>query len=234
MNEVLTEWPSQHFYDGLLKAVAQVAHRRVEYPTPPTRLAHILDPEAPKVFWDLGHHNNTVYSQKEAYAVVDLITTLLACGVTAEEIGVVAPYRAQGRLIRNLLREYVPETAVRRQLITDTVERMQGQERDLIILSLTTSNPGFAANVAEFFFQPQRLNVAITRPRKKLIIVGSRFVLNAQPNSGPARDGRLVRQPAAKLRLHPLHPRRLAAGVGKRVVVAQLIPTTPLQGSRPN
>jgi DNA replication ATP-dependent helicase Dna2 len=93
---------------------------------------------------------------------------------------VVAPYRAQGRLIRNLLRDFVPDAAVRRQLVTDTVERMQGQERDLIILSLTTSNPGFAANIAEFFFQPQRLNVAITRPRKKLIIVGSRFVLNAQ------------------------------------------------------
>lgn len=112
--------------------------------------------------------------------MVDLITTLLACGFAAEEIGVVAPYRAQGRLIRNLLQQFVPETAVRRQIIVDTVERMQGQERDLIILSLTTSNPGFAANVGEFFFQPERLNVAITRPRKKLIIVGSRFILNTQ------------------------------------------------------
>lgn len=181
LNAELTRWPSQQFYGGLLTAVPQSAQRRMEYPTPPARLAHILNPAEPKVFWDLGHHNNTVYSQKEAYAVVDLITALLECGVAAAEIGVVAPYRAQGRLIRNLLREFVPETAVRRQLITDTVERMQGQERDLIILSLTTSNPGFAANVAEFFFQPQRLNVAITRPRKKLIIVGSRFVLNAQP-----------------------------------------------------
>ena len=132
------------------------------------------------MFWDLGHHNNTVYSQKEAYAVADLITALLACGFPAEEIGVVAPYRAQGRVIRNLLQKFVPETAVRRQIVVDTVERMQGQERDLIILSLTTSNPGFAANIAEFFFQPERLNVAITRPRKKLIIVGSRFILNTQ------------------------------------------------------
>ena len=181
LNAELTQWPSRHFYDGLLTAVPQVAHRRIHYLSPPTRLSQILNPDEPKVFWDLGHHNNTVYSPKEAYAVVDLITTLLACGVAAAEIGVVAPYRAQGRLIRNLLREYVPETAVRRQIITDTVERMQGQERDLIILSLTTSNPGFAANVADFFFQPQRLNVAITRPRTKLIIVGSRHVLNARP-----------------------------------------------------
>ena len=181
LNAELTAWPSQHFYEGQLTAAPHVAQRRLNYRQPPTRLANILAPDAPKIFWDMGHHNNTVYSQKEAYAVVDLITTLLECGLPAAEIGVVAPYRAQGRLIRNLLREYVPETAVRRDLVTDTVERMQGQERDVIILSLTTSNPGFAANVAEFFFQPQRLNVAVTRPRKKLIIVGSRFVLNAQP-----------------------------------------------------
>jgi len=181
LNEALTAWPSQQFYDGLLTAVPANARRQIDYPTPPARLRQILDPDEPKVFWDMAHHNNTVYSYREAYAVVDLITTLLACGVSAAEIGVVAPYRAQGRLIRNLLRQFVPEPAVRQQLITDTVERMQGQERDLINLSLTTSNAGFAANIADFFFQPERLNVAITRPRKKLIVVGSRYVLNAQP-----------------------------------------------------
>lgn len=188
MNEALTVWPSNQFYEGLLTAVPPIAQRRITYPTPPARLADILDADEPKVFWDLGHRNHTVYNEKEAQAVVALITTLLACGLPAEEIGVVAPYRAQGRLIRNLLRKYVPETAtstplsagVRQKLVVDTVERMQGQERDLIIISLTTSNPGFAARVAEFFFQPERLNVAITRPRSKLIIIGSRFVLNTE------------------------------------------------------
>ena len=180
LNEELTVWPSGQFYDFLLTAVPANAQRRIQYPTQPTRLTDILDPNACKVFWDLGHRNHTVYNEKEAQAVVALITTLLACGFPAEEIGVVAPYRAQGRLIRNLLRKFVPETAVRRKLVVDTVERMQGQERDLIIISLTTSNPGFAARVAEFFFQPERLNVAITRPRSKLIIIGSRFVLNTE------------------------------------------------------
>lgn len=180
LNESLTEWPSQKFYGGMLVPVPAVANRRPEYPIPPTRLTTILNPDEPKLFWDLAHQNSTIYSYKEAYAVVDLITTLLACGFPAGEIGVVAPYRAQGRLIRNLLRNYVPETAVRRRIITDTVERMQGQERELIILSLTTSHPGFATAVADFFFQPERLNVAVTRPRKKLIIVGSRHILATQ------------------------------------------------------
>lgn len=180
LNDALTRWPSRQFYDEMLVPAAAAANRRIVYPTPPGRLNDILDPDESKVFWDLAHHGNRTFSRKEAYAVVDLITALLECGFPAEEIGVVAPYRAQGRLIRNLLRKYVPETAVRRHIITDTVERMQGQERDLIILSLTTSNPSFASAIADFFFQPERLNVAVTRPRTKLIIVGSRYVLNAQ------------------------------------------------------
>ena len=181
LNGSLTAWPSLHFYEGALTAVSSAAQRRVNYPLAPARLQAILDPAEPKLFWDLGHYNNTTYSRKEAYAVTDLITTLLACGFPAAEIGVVVPYRAQARLIRNLLREVVPNTAVRTRIVIDTVERMQGQERDLIILSLTTSNPTFATLLADFFFQPERLNVAITRPRKKLIIVGSRFVLKAKP-----------------------------------------------------
>jgi DNA replication ATP-dependent helicase Dna2 len=50
----------------------------------------------------------------------------------------------------------------------------------VIIVSLTTSNTGFAKMVAAFFFQPQRINVAVTRPSHKLIIAGSRHVLKTQ------------------------------------------------------
>jgi DNA replication ATP-dependent helicase Dna2 len=184
----LADWPSRHFYDGQLRPAPWVANWRVDYPRPPAQLMGVLDPDEPKVFWDLAHRNTTTRSHKEAHAVVDLIATLLRCGFPAGEMAVVVPYRAQAREIRNLLRRAAPEAAVYRQIVVDTVERMQGQERDLIIVSLTTSNPAFAANLAEFFFQPERLNVAVTRPRKKLIIVGSRHVLNATPDD-PALKG---------------------------------------------
>jgi DNA replication ATP-dependent helicase Dna2 len=163
MNAELTAWPSQQFYDGALRSSGEAIGRQIVYRQLPTRFGSILDPMEPKVFVDLKHRNATTRSHAEASLVADLIVTLLECGVPATEIGVVAPYRAQGREIRNLLRRVVPEASVRRRIVTDTVERMQGQERDLVILSLTTSNPAFAANLAEFFFQPERLNVAITR-----------------------------------------------------------------------
>jgi DNA replication ATP-dependent helicase Dna2 len=184
----LAAWSSRHFYDGQLTPVSWVANWRVEYSRPPAQLLDILDPDEPKVFWDLGHRNTTTRSHKEANAVADLIVALLKCGFPAGEIAVVVPYRAQAREIRNLLRRATPGAAAHRQIIVDTVERMQGQERDLVILSLTTSNPGFAAGLAEFFFQPERLNVAVTRPRKKLIIVGSRHVLNAEPTDPSLKE----------------------------------------------
>lgn len=183
MNAELTAWPSQQYYDGALRSSGRAATGRISYPRTPSRFADILDPAEPKVFVDLKHRNATTRSRAEASLVVDLIAELLACGLAPDEIGVVAPYRAQGREIRNLLRQVVPDADVRRQIVTDTVERMQGQERDLVMLSLTTSSPAFATTLAEFFFQPERLNVAITRPRTKLIIVGSSHVLQAAPEN---------------------------------------------------
>jgi DNA replication ATP-dependent helicase Dna2 len=181
LNADLVAWPNRHFYGGRLEATEEVAERRLTLARPPARLTEILAPAASKVFVDLGHRNATTRSFKEAGVVVDVISALLEAGVSAGEIAVVTPYRAQGREIRNLLRRVIADAVARRKIVVDTVERMQGQERDVVIVSLTTSNPTFAGQLAEFFFQPERLNVAVTRPRVKLIIVGSRHVLNAVP-----------------------------------------------------
>lgn len=182
LNAELAAWPSVTFYDGRLQPAPAAASRRIVYHQPPQRLSAILDPAAPRVFVDLGHRTDTTRSETEASLAVKLIQELLACGVPPAEIGVVAPFRAQGRAIRGLLLQALPDQLERRRaLVIDTVERMQGQEREVVIVSLTSSSPTFASTLADFLFQPERLNVAITRPRSKLIILGSRHLLDARP-----------------------------------------------------
>jgi superfamily I DNA and/or RNA helicase len=60
----------------------------------------------------------------------------------------------------------------------DTVERFQGGERDVIIVSATASDPDYVLAEASFLLDLNRLNVAISRPRKKLIVVASRSVVD--------------------------------------------------------
>ena len=179
LNDVLADWPSRTFYRNELKSSEESAGRRLILSPEATRWDFVLDPEAPAVFLDLCHQNTTVRSRMEAEVVMELILSLFMRDVSPEEIGVVVPYRAQSRLIRSLIRRNLLDSEPAGRLVVDTVERMQGQEREVIIVSFATASARFAAQMADFLFQPQRLNVAVTRPRTKLILVGSHHMLDA-------------------------------------------------------
>lgn len=179
LNDILTDWPSRTFYGNELKPSQASGARRLELSPEGTPWDFVLDPSLPNVFLDLCHQNTTVRSRIEAEAVVELVLSLLMREVSPEEIGVVVSYRAQSRLIRSLLRHALMDEEVLRKLVVDTVERMQGQEREVILVSFATASPKFAAQMATFLFKPQRLNVAVTRPRTKLILVGSHHMLQA-------------------------------------------------------
>ncbi len=181
LNDVLTEWPSKTFYDGELKPSREAAARRLTLSNNHTDWDFILDPAQPAVFVDLQHRNTTVRSYFEAEKVVELVNALLEHRIPPQEIGIVVPYRAQSRLIRSLLRRNLPVSDWWKEIAADTVERMQGQEREVVIVSLTTSNFNFAIQVADFLLQPQRLNVAVTRPRTKLILLGSQNLIKTIP-----------------------------------------------------
>ncbi len=178
MNAEINAFPSRHFYRGRLTPSPDAAGRRLRLRSRPTRFARALDPERPCVFLKVHHEDAKMRSEEEARVVADLVAEALRCGVSAAEIAVIAPYRAQGRLIRRRLHD---AGAAARGVLVDTVERIQGQERDLLILSLTTSDPRHAAQRADFFFQPNRLNVAVTRARVKRIVVGSPSLFLARP-----------------------------------------------------
>lgn len=179
LNDVLTDWPSRTFYRNELKASEEAAGRRLILSPEATRWDFVLDPDIPAVFLDLCHQNTTVRSRKEADVVIELILSLFMRDVSPEDIGVVVPYRAQSRLIRSLIRRNLLDSDLANHLVVDTVERMQGQEREVIIVSFATASAKFAAQMVDFLFQPQRLNVAVTRSRTKLILVGSHHMLDA-------------------------------------------------------
>lgn len=180
LNDVLSEWPSRTFYNNQLKPSRQAAERRLQLSDQSLRWDFVLDPSSPAIFLDLCHKNSNVRSRREAETVVELIISLLQHGISPEEIGVVVPYRAQSRLIRSLLRRNIVDEEVWPRVAVDTVERMQGQEREVVFVSFATASPAFAAQMADFLFQPQRLNVAVTRPRTKLILIGSHEMLKGE------------------------------------------------------
>jgi superfamily I DNA and/or RNA helicase len=88
-------------------------------------------------------------------------------------LGVVVPHRAQKALLQKLLPELAGSI--------DTVERFQGGERDLVVLSATVSDRDFAQQESGFLLEPRRLTVAVSRPRMKLVVVSSRAVFDLIP-----------------------------------------------------
>lgn len=171
MNRWLTDWPSRTFYGGTLQAAGKNRERRLRLVGIPARFATVLDGDSPAVFIPTPDISARTKNWREAELVADLCEAIVAGGLPLGEIGIVSPYRAQGRTIRTLLTGRFGREAAR-QVVADTVERMQGQERELIILSLTTGDKAFLGVIAEFFFQPERLNVSVTRAMTKLIVIG--------------------------------------------------------------
>lgn len=186
MNAEINDFPSRMFYGGRLRPAPDVRARRLQLRGTPRQYERLLDPSHPSIFAEVKHSRNGMRSEEEARLAAGLVAEALRCGIEPQEIALVAPYRAQGRLIRRLLREslsalYGDVESLADEIVVDTVERIQGQERDLVIVSLTTSDPAHAAQRAEFFFKPNRLNVAITRPRLKRIVIGSPLLFSATP-----------------------------------------------------
>ena len=181
MNAGINAFPSRAFYGGLLEPSPEAAARRFAA-TPGGPFDACFDPETPAVLALVDHEGFRTRCEPEARAVADLAADLLARqGLPAADLAIVSPYRAQLRLIRTLLRRRV--SAPRPLPVIDTVERIQGQEREAVIVSLCASDPEWlASDQAQFFFSPNRLNVTLTRARTKLVVVASPRLFDAFPH----------------------------------------------------
>jgi DNA replication ATP-dependent helicase Dna2 len=167
---------SQLFYGGTLFASPDVAHRRLKidrHVSGDSTIEAIVAPEAPAVFVDVQGFDTGKTSSEEAEVVCEIVQRLIAAGVQSNEIGIITPYRAQQALIRKRL---VDSLGGLRSISVDTVDRFQGGEREVIMLSLARSNA-----VTSFLADPKRLNVSLSRARSKLILLGRGRMLEEHP-----------------------------------------------------
>ena len=134
-----------------------------------------LAPEHALVVVEHDEEGSQQSNEYEA-ALVEAIARAASEGLKLDArggLGIVVPHRAQ----KALLAARLPHLADS----IDTVERFQGGERDLIVVSATVSDREFAASESDFLLEPRRLTVAVSRPRRKLIVVASRAVFDLIP-----------------------------------------------------
>ena len=108
-------------------------------------------------------------NREEAECVSNIVKELLSIGLNHNDIAVVTPFRKQVSLIRSMTRNIVAEDDMP---LIDTVERLQGQDVDCVIISFVKTSD---SNV-DFIFNPNRLNVMISRAKRKVFIITSNDV----------------------------------------------------------
>lgn len=111
----------------------------------------------------------------EATLTTGIISTLLASGIPARSIGIITFYRSQLALLRR-----TPLLSKTTDLEMHTADKFQGRDKEVIVLSCVRSNE--ARNVGELLKDWRRVNVAVTRAKSKLLIVGSKGTLGGSGN----------------------------------------------------
>jgi hypothetical protein len=196
MNREICAFPSKIWYSGVLSSAPGVDRARLcpgpvkeEYKDPlgdGPWFSRILDPEKPVTLVLTDHQGCSQKSDEEADLMAALACRLICGhGFPPDRMAIITPHRAQNNEIRKRLSKMISDTGLTPkgfQLpLVDTVERIQGAERDLILFGLTASDPDHLTS--EFLNSPNRLNVAMTRARKKLIIVGSQAFFSMIPHT---------------------------------------------------
>ena len=193
MNDDIMRFSSNYFYNGQVESA------------PDVRFRGILDLDTPMEWIDTSEYSENSENADdselsfkeefvgESYGRINKAEGLLTLHVLQSyferigkqrllderiDVGLISPYRAQVQYLRRLLmkREYFKP--FRRQISVNTVDGFQGQERDVIVISLVRSND---EGQIGFLRDLRRMNVAITRARMKVIILGNRKTLTRHP-----------------------------------------------------
>lgn len=177
MHADIMRFSSEWFYDGRLTAAPEIAHRTV------------LELDSPLVWIDtakLGYEeqlNPLCQSRLNTSEGLLLVKTLRnyvrQMGIDRivndrVDFGIISPYKSQVQLLRKLIRQSHFLKPVQKQISVNTVDGFQGQERDVILISMVRGNDDGRIG---FLNDLRRMNVAITRARMKLIVLGDTSTL---------------------------------------------------------
>ena len=186
MNDDIMHFSSNYFYGGQVESAPEVKYRS------------ILDMDIPMTWIDTGEFRSEDLELREEFVgesfgrinKAEAELTLLALQHYFNKIGkqrllderidvgIISPYRAQVQYLRRLLMKREFFKPFRRLISVNTVDGFQGQERDVIVLSLVRSND---EGQIGFLRDLRRMNVAITRARMKVIILGDRQTMTRHP-----------------------------------------------------
>ena len=181
MHETIMDFSSREFYDNALTADPSVARHELK------DLSNVktegLD-GTPVVFLDtagLGYEEEVEegtesrYNSQEAKLVVKELGRLIKAGVPPEEIAVISPYSAQVKLLTGMILGEKGDPGDLAALEIDSVDAFQGREKEAVIVSLVRSN---REGELGFLTDTRRMNVAMTRAKRKLIMIGDSATLS--------------------------------------------------------
>ncbi len=189
MNDEIMKFSSDWFYGGKVKTAAEIQQRK-----------SILNFDRPILWLDTGEMEvgpdepdnkeqfvgesfgrvNKGEAELTLRSLQDYFTKIGKARILDEQIdvGVISPYRAQVQYLRRLLKQREFFKPYRRLITVNTVDGFQGQERDIILISMVRANENGEIG---FLRDLRRMNVAITRARLKLIILGDVATLTRHP-----------------------------------------------------
>ena len=179
MHEQIMGFSAQEFYGSRLTAHASVARHLLFEGDQPLQFIDTAGCgyEELQEGTSLSNPEEAAFVVRQLGRLVDQLRPLYATG-RFPTIAVIAPYRHQVEVLKDVVAQHPDLQDVLPFLSVNTIDSFQGQERDAVFISLTRSN---ADSAVGFLSEIRRMNVAMTRARKKLVVVGDSATLSSFP-----------------------------------------------------
>ncbi|CAF1360836.1 unnamed protein product [Rotaria magnacalcarata] len=180
MHPALSAFPSNIFYEGSLQNGVTSAERTIKGLDFPW-----IQPDKPMFFHcslgqeEISSSGTSYLNRTEASMVEKTATRLLKAGIKPEQIGIITPYEGQRAfIVQHMQYSGSLNEKLYQEIEVASVDAFQGREKDFIILSCVRANEHQGIG---FLNDPRRLNVALTRAKYGIIIIGNPKVLSRQP-----------------------------------------------------